>query len=105
MDPRIALAAFVEVGHPRSTMARAKSHKDVEFEIGAKHFKKWAEAASFALALAGTGQAVTLDVLVWSRAGARWWGGEHGVERYKEDPEASVFERLLVRVDNQGRVP
>lgn len=46
-----------------------------------------------------------VDVVVWSEEGARAYGGDDAVEQYREDPEASVFERLEVRVNNQGRVP
>ncbi len=31
-------------------------------------------------------------------------GGEDAVERYLEDPDASVFERYEIRVNNVGRV-
>lgn len=86
------------------------AHKDVHFEVedGSgrnRDFKSFKEAAAFALVMAASGRRTFLDVIVWSRAGARAWGGDDAVERYKEDPEASVFERLEIRVNNMGRVP
>lgn len=72
----------------------------------ARYFKTFDEAAGFALARGVShGEPVTLDVLVWSRAGARWVGGDAGVEVYDEDPEASVHERLVIKVSSQGRIP
>lgn len=91
-------------------MARAKIHKDVEFSVDdasgkERIFKKFDEAAGFAVSLASTGQPnVNIDVLVWSKAGARYYGGDYAVEQYNEDPDASVFERLEVKVDYIGRV-
>jgi hypothetical protein len=48
---------------------------------------------------------VVLDVVVWSEDGARAYGGDDAVDRYREDPEASVFERFEIRVNAVGRVP
>lgn len=47
----------------------------------------------------------TLDVLVWSKAGVKAFGGDDAVERYEEDPEASVFERYEFKCNMVGRVP
>lgn len=46
---------------------------------------------------ASNGEASSVDVLVWTEAGARWYGGDDAIERYREDPEASVFERIEER--------
>ena len=81
-----------------------KSHKDVDFEVGAETFKTFNEAAAYALSLATARGEATLDIVVHSEAGARWLGGSHGVEQYREDPEASVHERLQIKVNSQGRV-
>ena len=94
-------------------MARQKSHKDVEFEVehsGGKgeggNFHTWQEATVYAVDLAANyGGTVDLNVIVWSRAGAKWWGGDYGAEQYEDDPEASVFERFEVKVNVVGRVP
>jgi hypothetical protein len=89
-------------------MSRRK-HKDVEFAVNdaggnEKIFKTYDEAAGFALYTAmSTGESV-LDVLVWSEAGARSLQGEEGVEKYNEDPEASVFDRFEIKVNSVGRV-
>ncbi len=85
-------------------------HKDVEFAVddalgNQRTFKSFDEAAGFAVSMAASmGKDVNLDVLVWSKAGAKAYGGSSGVEVYEEDPDASVFERIVVRADAQGRV-
>ena len=89
---------------------RAKTHKDVEYAVddfsgNERIFKKFDEAAGFAIAKAASrGEDVNLDVLVWSRAGAKWYQGDDGAEVYDEDPDASVFERIIVRANSIGRV-
>jgi len=83
----------------------AKSHKDVDFEVGAETFKTFNDAAGYALSLATARGGATLDVIVHSEAGARWIGGSAGVDQYREDPDASVYERLEIRANSQGRVP
>ena len=68
-------------------------------------FKTFNEAAGFAVSIAASnGSTVNLDVLIWSPAGARAYGGDDAVEQYFEDPEASVFERIEIRADAVGRV-
>jgi len=91
-------------------MATATTHKDVEFAVDdasgkQRTFKKFSEAAGFALSVAVSRGESVLDVLVWSKAGAKWYGGDDAVEEYKEDPEASVFQRFEIKVNAQGRVP
>ena len=91
------------------------THKDVEFAIDKPKgyatppnefiYKTFAEAAAQAISLASShGEEVNIDVLAWSEAGARWWGGDYAVEQYREDPEASIFERIVVRAENVGRI-
>ena len=46
----------------------------------------------------------TLDTLVSSKAGARAHGGDAAVEQYLEDPQASVFERVEIKVNYVGKV-
>lgn len=88
----------------------ARSHKHVDFEVtdlsGNPHrFRTFDEAAGFAVSVSASfGGSVYIDVVVWSKAGARFYAGDDGVEEYEEDPEASVFDRLVVRADSQGRV-
>ena len=89
-------------------MAR-RTHKDIEFAVDdasgrQRTFKTWDEAAGFATSLAASGRDVNLDVLAYSRAGARAFMGDEGAEMYDEDPDASVFERLQITVNPRGRV-
>ena len=86
-----------------------KSHPQVDFAINdasgqERIFKTWDEAAGFALSLACSGRNVNLDVLVYGESGARFWGGDDALEQYREDPEASVFERIEIRANPMGRV-
>ena len=96
---------------PRNARPRPRSHRDVYFAVhdaaGEQQvFKTLNDAAGFAVGIAlAKGARVHLDVLVMSRAGAKWWGGDDAVQAYDEDPEASVFERLVVQASAQGRVP
>lgn len=88
---------------------RAKTHKDVEFAVddasgNERIFKKFDEAAGFAVSLAASGRATKIDVLIHSRAGARWWGDDHAVEEYNSDPDASVSERIQITAESIGRV-
>ena len=92
-------------------MARPQTHKDVEYAVNdasgkQRIFKSSNEAAGFALSLAMShGGSVNLDVLVHSPAGARWYrGSSDGVEEYNEDPDASVFDRIIVTAESTGRV-
>ncbi len=90
-------------------MSSGKLHKDVEISINdasgrERIFHSFDEAAGFALALAVSGRTVELDVLVYSEAGARAWGGDDAVEEYREDPEASVFERVRIKAESLGRI-
>jgi len=88
----------------------SNTHKDLEFHVedaGGKtqYFKSWPKALELAAAVsASTGRAVNVDVVAWSREAARKWAGDAGVEVFEEDPEASVHERLVVRVESQGRI-
>ena len=77
-------------------------HDDVEFAVDdcsgkERIFKDGAEAQAFAMSVAMSRGEATLDVLVWSVEGARAYGGSDAVDAYREDPEASVFERYEVR--------
>lgn len=99
-------------------MARKKTHKDVEYMVergidagpgqrasDARYFKSGEEAlAAAAMTAMSTGES-TLGVLVHSEAGARFHGGDDAVERYREDPDASVFEQFEFRVNAVGMVP
>jgi len=90
----------------------SRQHKDVEFHIerpdggfGSHTFHKFEHAAVSAIAQsASSGKPITIDVVVYSRAGANAWQGPHGVEVYNEDPDASVHERIIVRAESLGRI-
>ena len=88
----------------------AKRHKDLEFAVddrGGRQqtFKTFAEACAFAVTVgASHGEEVNIDVLCWSKAAARAWMGDAGVEQYNEDPEASVSDRITIKVEHVGRV-
>ena len=90
---------------------RKKSHKEVDFAVDdasgrERIFKTFDEAAGFAVSLAASdGRTYNIDVLVFGRAGARWFGGDDAVAVYNEDPEASVHEQIAVRADAKGRIP
>lgn len=87
----------------------ARTHKDVEYAVDdssgqQRTFKKFDEAAAFALSMAISTGSSDLDVLIYSKWGAKFYGGDDAVEQYKEDPEASIFERFNITVNNAGRV-
>jgi hypothetical protein len=104
-------------------MARKRKHKDVEFMIedfgsgNAKHdgwylahghayFETSADAVEHAVgkSMSRGGEPVFVDVLVSSRAGAAWYGGDWAEEEYDEDPDASVFDRIEIRATSHGRI-
>lgn len=88
----------------------SKTHKDVEYAVddasgNERIFKTFDEAAGFAISVGASGKSpVNLDVLVSSEAGAKHVAGSEGVERYREDPDASVFDRLEISVNYVGHV-
>lgn len=88
-----------------------KSHNDVEFSVHTYRrdtscFRTFADATAEAVerVLAGVGPEVVLDVRVWSRAGARWYGGDEGVKIYDKNPDTRVFERIVVKAHSKGSV-
>ncbi len=86
------------------------SHKDLEFQVGDKVFKKMKDAVFHAFVLCATGQSkVEIDVVIWSKAAARVWSkmgaGEDFLQEYEDDPEMSVANRFVIKgVDDQGIV-
>lgn len=88
-----------------------KKHKDVEFIVKprglASEFTSdtFDGAATSAILLAHAHGECYIDMIVHSRAGALWVGGEDGAEQYDDDPDASVLNRLHVKIDDQGRIP
>ncbi len=88
---------------------RNQSHPDVEYAVGdhraERVFSSFDEALSYAFSAALAAGKVDLDVLVYSEDGAESFGGDDAVEEYREDPEASVFRRFEITVNDAGRVP
>lgn len=81
-------------------------HKDLEYHIGNGVFRDVHDASSTAIAMAlSRGEPVTLDVVCWSRAAAVAYAGADGGDQYDADPEASVFDRIVIRATSQGPVP
>jgi hypothetical protein len=88
-------------------MPGVNSHEEVEFVAGPRGetFNIFSEAAEAALLDAiGQETPVQLNVLIYGEAGARWWGGDKAVERYRSDPEASVFERFEIGGRSLGMI-
>lgn len=91
-------------------MKRRRKTKGLEFAVDdalgrERIFTSFDEAAGFAISIgASHGRTVHLDVLCWSRAAAKAWGGDYGAEQYDEDPEASVHDRIEIKVNPIGRI-
>lgn len=90
-------------------MAKRTTHRHLEFAVdgpdGQDTFRAWRDAIAFAVErAASTGTDVHVDVLAWTEGAARFWGGDAAVESYREDPEASVTERITIRANVVGRV-
>jgi hypothetical protein len=89
----------------------SRTHKDVEYEISDVNEHRILtttnarEAMVRALESAMTSGRSYLDVLIWSEAGAKFFGGTDALEHYRDDPEASIFERFEIKVNAQGRIP
>ena len=87
---------------------RGESHPDVEYVIdvaGAQRiYATFDEALSAAFSMALSAGKTNLDVLIYSEEGAEAFGGESAVDDYREDPEASVFRRFEIKVNDQGRL-
>jgi len=67
-------------------------------------FRTFDQAAANATHRAiAAGVTMHLDVVILSKAGARWYGGDDAAKQYDEDPEASVFERIVVTATSLGR--
>jgi hypothetical protein len=82
-------------------------HDDLEYAVGGVYTRDAALAivlaVETALGAGGNGAAV-LDVIVWSEAGARAYGGDAAAAVYAEDPDASVHDRIVITAISQGRV-
>lgn len=86
------------------------THKDVEFHVSGpgipdEILKNPKTALMRAAEIAIARGSSQLDVVIWSRHGAKWFEGEDGASRYDEDPDASVYDRIQFRANDMGRVP
>ncbi len=92
---------------------RDDRHPDVEFAVDdggeERIFHTFEEAAGFAATIALAGgrrpSGVFVNVLIFSEDGALWYGGDDAFDAYEEDPDASVFERIRIKAENEGMVP
>jgi len=83
-----------------------QTHDDLEYAVSGVYTRDAAVAMVMAVEHAiRTGGPVTLDVIVWSEAGARAYGGDAAAAVYAEDPDASVHDRIVISAFPQGRVP
>ncbi len=89
---------------PNKTHPQVEYHVDRE-TIGTLVTNDPIAAMSAALLYAISHGTATMDVCIFSESGARDFGGDDAVEFYREDPEASVFERFEITVNMVGRVP
>lgn len=93
---------------PRETVNDSYSG-DLEYHVedhkGVHIFENIGDAGRVAFMRALSYGEADVDVVVWSEEGAAAFGGDDAVEEYLEDPEASVFARIQVRLDHQGKVP
>jgi hypothetical protein len=87
---------------------RSETNPDLEYVVEAagieRAYTSFDEALSYAFSVALSAGRTNLDVLVYSEEGAEAFGGQSGVEEYREDPEASVFRRFEIEVRDLGRV-
>lgn len=93
--------------------AKSGEHSDVEYHVSP--LDNVSNSTTFitcdssgaqqdAIARAMQGQAMVLDVCIFSEDGANYYGGDDGLELYREDPDASVFERFEVTCNFVGKV-
>lgn len=87
------------------------ARRDLEFHVSdedhtnTKIFLAFDKAAGYAVARACShGINVNINVVTWTRAAAKKWGGEYGLEVYDSDPEASVHDLIVVKAESQGHV-
>lgn len=80
-------------------------HVSPEGSFDTKIFTNIKEACLHAISMGVShGQTMHINVIAWTKAAARKWAGDHGVEVYNEDPEASVHERIVVKAESLGRI-
>jgi hypothetical protein len=84
--------------------------RDLEFHVNRPNGKTYVgsvfgDATALAITIAvNTQKPVHIDVCAFSESAAREWTGEQGADSYNEDPEASVFDRIVIIAESVGRV-
>lgn len=69
---------------------------DYETEIfNAGDYTTVEEAFKAAAKCAAAENSTCIDVVTWTKAAAKAWGGDYAVEEYKADPHAFVHDRLV----------
>ena len=85
---------------------RSSTHPDLEYVVEADGAERahasFDDALSYAFSAALAAGAARIDVLVYSDEGAHAFGGASAVERYRDDPDASVFQRFEIEVRDIG---
>lgn len=89
----------------------AKTHKDLEFHVQAGPsapvtiFKTFDAAVAHAVMLSSIHcNSVNVDVITWSEKAAKVYAGDYGVEQYRQDPDASVHDRIVIKAHSEGRI-
>jgi hypothetical protein len=88
---------------------RGEAHPEVEYVVEAEHAERayptFDEALIYAFSVALSAGRARIDVLIYGEEGAEAFGGSDAVERYREDPDASVFQRFEIEVRDLGQIP
>lgn len=71
---------------------------------GEEVYQDFEPAAARALTIAIAQGESAIDVIIYSEEDARAFGGDDAVEQYRDDPDASVFERIVIKAHSQGRI-
>jgi hypothetical protein len=88
---------------------RGEAHPEVEYVVEAEHAERayptFDEALIYAFSVALSAGRARIDVLIYGAEGAEAFGGSDAVDRYRDDPEASVFQRFEIEVKDLGQIP
>lgn len=75
------------------------------FEVANESFETFDQAFLYAGRLClGRSESVDLDVVICDEEAAFVYGGDDAVEKYKEDPERSVFDRIKLAIEYEGGI-
>lgn len=92
------------LGAPFVARLISTRHPDLEFAVTGVYTHDAEAAMARAVTVALAHGSAFLDVLAWSEEGARVYGGDDAVAVYRDDPDATVHDRILVTAQSQGRV-